>query len=79
MKISMLDGPEMGGILRGTPGRERAAKEPKEPSTSERMVSNAHDAKVHATDRWVRGEMTSKEHSEVHKKADKVISCKGRM
>ena len=44
MKITMLPG--MDEITRGRPV--------KEPSTAERMVSNAHDAKVHATDRWVR-------------------------
>jgi hypothetical protein len=43
-----------------------------------RMVERAHDAKVSATDRWVRGEMSSKAHDAVHKRADQVIKKKGR-
>jgi hypothetical protein len=50
----------------------------KEPSPSERMVSRAHDAKVRATGDWVEGHITSKKHSEIHKRADKVIKAKGR-
>lgn len=69
----MLDGPEMGGITRGVPQKL------KEPTTQDRMVSRAHDAKVDATDKWVRGEMESKEHEAVHKRADKVIKSKGRL
>lgn len=49
-----------------------------EPSPADRTVARAHDAKVHATDAWVRGEMTSKEHAAVHKRADSVIKKKGR-
>lgn len=48
------------------------------PTTESRTVERAHDAKVHATDAWVRGEMTSKEHDAVHKRADSVIKKKGR-
>jgi hypothetical protein len=50
-----------------------------QPKTTEsRMVDRAHDAKVHATDAWVRGQMTSKEHDAVHKRADSVIKKKGK-
>lgn len=48
------------------------------PTTESRMVERAHDAKVSATDRWVRGEMSSKDHDAVHKRADTVIKKKGR-
>lgn len=71
MKISLLEG--MGQITQGEP------KKLKVPSTQDRMVSRAHDAKVDATDRWVRGEMSGKDHEAVHKKADQVIKCKGKM
>lgn len=50
----------------------------KAPTTESRTVERAHDAKVSATDRWVRGEMTSKEHDAVHKRADQVIKKKGK-
>lgn len=53
-------------------------RKPKAPTTESRTVERAHDAKVSATDRWVRGEMTSKEHDAVHKRADSVIKKKGR-
>lgn len=69
----MLDGPDMGGIVRGVPAKV------KEPSPADRSVSHAHDSKVRATADWVDGRITSKEHGEIHKRADKVISCKGRM
>lgn len=52
--------------------------QPKKPTTESRTVERAHDAKVHATDAWVRGEMTSKEHDAVHKRADSVIKKKGK-
>lgn len=71
MKIRLLEG--MDEITRGVP------KKLKEPTHADRAVENAHHAKVSATDSWVRGEMTSKEHAEVHKRADKVISCKGKL
>lgn len=71
MKISML--PDMDGIARGVPKAE------KEPSPAQKSVARAHDAKVSATDSWVRGEIDSKKHAEIHKRADKVIACKGKM
>jgi hypothetical protein len=73
VKITLLKGMDDGGILQGTP------KSLKEPSTEDRMVSRAHDAKVDATDRWVRGEMTGKDHEAVHRKADHVIKCRGKL
>ena len=76
MKITLLDEKDMGGITEGTPKRVRA---PKEPSTPERMVARAHDAKVNATDDWANGRIDDKEHEKRHKRADKVIACKGRM
>lgn len=54
------------------------AVQPKKPTPESRMVERAHDAKVSATDQWVRGEMTSKAHDAVHKRADSVIKKKGR-
>lgn len=51
----------------------------KEPSVADRTVTRAHDAKVHATDSWVRGEITTKKHAEIHKRADHVIKSKGKM
>lgn len=60
-------------ITQGTP------RKVKEPSHEDRAVENAHHAKVSATDSWVRGEMNSKEHAAVHKRADVVIKCKGKV
>lgn len=48
----------------------------KAPSPADRVVENAHHAKVHATDCWVRGEITAKKHAEIHKRADSVIKGK---
>lgn len=45
-------------------------------ASQERVVENAHHAKVHATDSWVRGEITAKKHAEIHKRADSVIKGK---
>ena len=67
MKISMLDGP-------GAP----SSVVQKVPSPSQRIIERAHDAKVSATDAWVRGHMSSKEHDAVHKRADRVIKKKGK-
>lgn len=44
-----------------------------EPSPKERIVENAHHAKVHATDSWVRGEISTAKHAQIHKRADSVI------
>lgn len=54
------------------------AVEPKRPTSAARSVERAHDAKVSATDSWVRGEMTSKKHDEIHKRADHVIKRRGK-
>lgn len=54
-------------------------EEHKEPKPHERSMARAHDAKVHATDQWVRGEITSKKHSAIHKRADMVIRKKGKL
>jgi|HubBroStandDraft_5_1064220.scaffolds.fasta_scaffold155377_3 hypothetical protein len=73
MNITMLDGPDAEGVTRGRP------KKAKEPTHADRAVENAHDSKVRATADWVDGRIDSKKHGEIHKRADKVISCRGRM
>lgn len=47
--------------------------------TLNRTVSRAHDAKVDATEKWVRGEMSTKKHHEIHARADRVIKGRGRI
>ena len=42
-------------------------------------MQNAHDSKVRATSDWVDGHIDAKKHAEIHKRADKVISCKGKI
>lgn len=69
MKISLLEG--MGQIQQG--------KSEKAPKPENRMVENAHDSKVRATADWVDGRIGSKEHGAIHKRADKIIQCKGKM
>lgn len=54
------------------------AVQPKKPTPEARSVERAHDAKVSATDSWVRGEIDSKKHDAIHKRADSVIKRKGR-
>lgn len=69
MKITMLGGEDAAQI---TAGRPKKLKE-----HEDRAVENAHHAKVGATDSWVRGDIDSKKHAEIHKRADKVIKAKG--
>lgn len=69
MKITML-----GGEDQITEGRPK-----KEPSHAERTVARAHESKVRATGDWVDGHIDSKKHADIHKRADKVIACKGKM
>jgi hypothetical protein len=42
-------------------------------ATARRMVENAHGAKVNATEAWVNGHISSKQHAEVHAKANHVL------
>lgn len=65
MKITMLDGAPSGAIQ-------------KVPTPQQRMVERAHDAKVSATDSWVRGDIGSKEHDQIHARANRVIKKKGK-
>lgn len=62
------------------PEQMRAVK-PKIPGdhivTLSRTVQRAHDAKVDATEKWIRGEMTSAKHKEIHSRADRIIKGKG--
>jgi hypothetical protein len=49
------------------------------PTGPERTVQAAHDEKVHATRKWVSGEISNAEHSKIHARADHVIKKKGKM
>lgn len=49
------------------------------PSGPELTVQAAHDEKVHATRKWVAGEISNKAHAEIHRRADHVIKKKGKM
>ena len=44
-----------------------------ESKNRERAIKNAHYAKVDATDSWVKGHISSKEHSAVHGPANEII------
>lgn len=46
---------------------------------SPHAVQRAHVAKVDATGDWVSGRISSKEHAEIHKRADYVIKNQGRV
>lgn len=46
----------------------------KEPTPIERTRSHARDAKVRATQDWVEGRITSKQHTNVHKRANHVLT-----
>lgn len=69
----MLGGEDAAQITAGRPKKVR------EPTPADRAVENAHHAKVGATDSWVRGDIDSKKHADIHKRADRVIACKGKM
>lgn len=71
MKIRMLSGVGEVG--------EAPDKPAKYPSPAERTVERAHDAKVHATDSWVNGHISSAKHKQIHARADKVIKRKGKV
>lgn len=43
------------------------------PTPMQRLKMDAKDAKHSATREWVRGRMSTKEHSEIHSRADHVI------
>lgn len=47
-----------------------------EPTPIERTQSHARDAKVRATQDWVEGRMTSKQHSHIHSRANHVLMNK---
>ena len=47
--------------------------EMKEPSPAMKAVEAAHREKVEATRKWVSGEMTTRKHDMVHKRADHII------
>jgi hypothetical protein len=46
----------------------------KEPTPIERTRSHARDAKVRATQDWVEGRIDSKQHTNVHKRANHVLT-----
>lgn len=48
----------------------------KPPTHGQRLKAAARDEKVHATRRWVAGEMSTKQHSQVHARANKVLKGK---
>lgn len=47
--------------------------EMKEPTPAMKAVKAAHEEKIHATRKWISGEMTTKKHDLVHKRADHLI------
>jgi hypothetical protein len=49
---------------------------PKPPTDKQRIKSTARDAKVSATQDWLRGHIDSKEHKAIHDRADHVLSGK---
>ena len=49
------------------------------PTGPELTVAAAHDEKLHATRKWISGEITNKKHEEVHRRADHVIKKKGKL
>jgi hypothetical protein len=46
----------------------------KEPTPHQRMKQAARDAKVHATRRWVEGELSNKAHAGIHARANRVLT-----
>ncbi len=50
-------------------------KEYVEPTPAERIVDSAHYEKRNATERWIRGDISNEEHTEIHKRANRVIAA----
>ena len=50
----------------------------KAPTHAQRLKSMAKEEKLHATMKWVRGEMTTSAHEKVHSRANHVIRGKGK-
>ncbi len=49
---------------------------PKAPSDKEMVRDHAKRSKRHATESWISGHMTTKEHDAIHKRADHVLKGK---
>lgn len=49
------------------------------PTGPELTVQAAHDEKVHATRKWVAGEISSAKHKQIHARANHVIKAKGKL
>jgi hypothetical protein len=48
----------------------------KEPTPGQRMKMSARDEKVHATRRWVSGDINDKQHAAIHQRANQVLKGK---
>ena len=48
----------------------------KEPTPRQRMKMHAKEEKIHATRKWVAGEISTKQHDGVHARADAVLKGK---
>lgn len=48
----------------------------KEPTPSQRIKTHAREEKIHATRRWVAGELSNKEHAGIHRRANEVLKGK---
>ena len=48
----------------------------KEPTPAQRMKQVARDEKVHATRRWIAGELDNKKHAGIHERANRVLTGK---
>lgn len=69
--------PKKGGEPAATGGKHTQVGELaaviKAPTPAMRIKSMAHDEKLHATRRWVSGEITNAKHAQIHKRADHAI------
>lgn len=76
-------------ISMGAPSKKKSSKKaapqpapmpmdtmPEPPTPQERTHDHARDAKVRATQDWVEGRITSKQHEAVHKRANHVLMKK---
>lgn len=84
----MIDGPSGHSgkqpQLGPTPGKKKVTNRDAvdayaPPTGPELTVQAAHDEKVHATRKWVAGEISNKKHADIHKRADHVIKKKGHL
>lgn len=87
---TLLSGEKSKKVKDPKPKRERSGEKPesmtgqqhgeltayKEPTPRQRIKGDAREAKIHATSRWVRGDISTNEHNKIHSRANQILTSK---